>query len=81
MDRHSDSANTMRVVILDNEQVGTCLRVLMEEWTKYDDQRNRQTPDHQRSTIKRQEHIEGIMALLRNSPRRTHGETGSETTA
>ena len=76
MARHSNSADSMRVVIFDSEQIGTCLGILNTEWTRLDDRRARETPGMQFNTIKRQEHIEGIMALLRNSPiERTHGQT------
>ncbi len=76
MARPSDSTNSIRVVIFDSEQVGTCLGILNTEWTRLDDRRARETPGMQFNTIKRQEHIEGIMSLLRNSPiERTHGQT------
>ena len=72
MARRSNSAESMRVVILDNEQIGTTLHLLNEEWTRLDQRRSRETPGIQRATISRQEHIEGIMALLRNSPKETY---------
>jgi hypothetical protein len=74
----------MRVVVLDSEQVGTCLGILNTEWTRLDDRRANETAGMQARTIERQVHIEGIMALLRQSRierRRTHGKNGDDPTA
>ncbi len=82
MARHSESSDSMRVVVFDLEQIGTCLGILNTEWTRLDDRRAQETPGLQSRTIKRQEHIEGIMAVLRHSSsKETHGETGHQTTS
>lgn len=78
MTRPSDSADTMRVVILDSEQIGTCLGILNTEWTKLDDRRARETAGMQHYTIKRQENIERIMVILRHSIRRQHGQNSTD---
>ena len=74
MARHSESSDSMRVVVLDLEQIGTTLTLLDTEWRKLDEHRSTQIPAAQRGVIQRQEHIEGIMSLLRNAGRRADGQ-------